>query len=201
MTGRCAAGCPYAWAWPNHPPCGRNPGNYILEYANRHHAVPARYAHLQPAARACALLRPSQTPLTCGKFAPCTMYRAVGFRVHLTHSQRLRIHKIRMGQRFVYDWAIERLQRDPTPTAYDLQKELAGMRRTYWTWGACAKTPQYGGRGRPLISPSTDTATSSSAPGSAMAAYRSCAMYLQNTSATRVHPCRGTARRRIVIAP
>ena len=57
------------------------------------------------------------------------MYRAVGFRVHLTHSQRLRIHKIRMGQRFVYDWAIERLQRDPTPTAYDLQKEFTELRR------------------------------------------------------------------------
>ena len=57
------------------------------------------------------------------------MYRAVGFRIDLTHSQRRHISRIRECQRFVYNRAVERLLQDPTLTRYDLQKEFTDLRR------------------------------------------------------------------------
>ena len=57
------------------------------------------------------------------------MYRSSGFRVSMTHSQARHTAAIRASQRFVYNWAVERLLADPTLTIYDLQKELTGLRR------------------------------------------------------------------------
>ena len=57
------------------------------------------------------------------------MYRSSGFRVSMTHSQARHIAAVRASQRFVYNWAVERLLADPTLTVYDLQKELTGLRR------------------------------------------------------------------------
>ena len=57
------------------------------------------------------------------------MYRSNGFRVSMTHSQARHTAAIRASQRFVYNWAVERLLANPTLTIYDLQKELTGLRR------------------------------------------------------------------------
>ena len=58
------------------------------------------------------------------------MYRSNGLRIDLTHSQARRIGTIRDSQRYVYDWAIERLLEDSTSTRYDLQKEFTKLRRS-----------------------------------------------------------------------
>ena len=47
----------------------------------------------------------------------------------MTHSQARHVAAIRASQRFVYNWAVERLLADPTLTGYDLQKEFTGLRR------------------------------------------------------------------------
>ena len=56
------------------------------------------------------------------------MYRPNGLRMQ-THSQARRIGSIRTSQRFVYNWAVELLQADPTLTWYDLKKEFTKLRR------------------------------------------------------------------------
>ena len=58
------------------------------------------------------------------------MFRAIGFRVDLTHSQRRHAGGIRDSQRFAYNWAVERLLVDPTLTRFDLQKEFTKLRRS-----------------------------------------------------------------------
>ena len=55
---------------------------------------------------------------------PHTMYRPRAFRIHLTHSQARIISKIIGAQRFSYNWAVERLQTDPTKTRFDLCTEF-----------------------------------------------------------------------------
>ena len=47
----------------------------------------------------------------------------------MTHSQARHIAAVRASQRFVYNWAVERLLADPTLTRYGLQKEFTGLRR------------------------------------------------------------------------
>ncbi|MYB30599.1 MAG: helix-turn-helix domain-containing protein [Cenarchaeum sp. SB0663_bin_5] len=58
------------------------------------------------------------------------MYRSYGFRVNLTRSQARYISKIRDSQRFVYNWAVERLLTNPTLTTYDLSREFTKVRRS-----------------------------------------------------------------------
>ncbi len=58
------------------------------------------------------------------------MYRSYGFRIDLTHSQARYISNIRDSQRFVYNWAVERLLADPTLTTYDLSREFTKVRRS-----------------------------------------------------------------------
>ena len=58
------------------------------------------------------------------------MYRSYGFRVNLTRSQARHISKIRDSQRFVYNWAVERLLTNPTLTTYDLSREFTKVRRS-----------------------------------------------------------------------
>ena len=58
------------------------------------------------------------------------MYRFRGLRMDLTRSQALHVAAIRSSQRFVYNWAIERLLADPTLTRYDLQKEFTKLRHS-----------------------------------------------------------------------
>ena len=58
------------------------------------------------------------------------MFRAVGFRIDLTHSQARHVSTIRNAGRFVYNWAVERLLQDQTLTNYDLQKEFTKLRRS-----------------------------------------------------------------------
>ena len=58
------------------------------------------------------------------------MFRAIGFRVDLTYSQRRHAGGIRDSQRFAYNWAVERLLVDPTLTRFDLQKEFTKLRRS-----------------------------------------------------------------------
>ena len=61
------------------------------------------------------------------------MYRSVGFRINLTHSQARRIGAIQDSQRFAYNWAVERLLADQTLTWHDLRKEFTILRRaTPW---------------------------------------------------------------------
>ena len=61
------------------------------------------------------------------------VYRSNGHRIHLTMPQRRHIHRIRESQRWVYNWAAERLLADPTLTKYDLSKEFTKVRRaTPW---------------------------------------------------------------------
>ncbi len=61
------------------------------------------------------------------------MHRARGLRVDLKHCQARRISRIRKSQRWVYNWAVERLLADPTLTEYDISKEFTKMRRvTPW---------------------------------------------------------------------
>ena len=48
----------------------------------------------------------------------------------MTHSQARRVSRIRESQRYVYNWAIERLLADPTLTAYDISKEFTKLRRS-----------------------------------------------------------------------
>ena len=57
------------------------------------------------------------------------MYRSRGLRIDLTHSQARHISQIRESQRLAYNWAVERLLKDPTLTAYDLSKEFTKVRR------------------------------------------------------------------------
>ncbi|MYB29831.1 MAG: helix-turn-helix domain-containing protein [Cenarchaeum sp. SB0663_bin_5] len=58
------------------------------------------------------------------------MYRSYGFRIDLTRSQARHISKIRDSQRFVYNWAVERLLTNPTLTTYDLSREFTKVRRS-----------------------------------------------------------------------
>ena len=58
------------------------------------------------------------------------MYRSCGLRINLTDSQARHIAAIRSSQRFVYNWAVERLLADPTLTAYDLSKAFTRLRRS-----------------------------------------------------------------------
>ena len=57
------------------------------------------------------------------------MYRSSGFRTDLTRTQARRVSKIRDSQRFAYNWAVERLRADPTPTRYDPNREFTKLRR------------------------------------------------------------------------
>ena len=58
------------------------------------------------------------------------MHRFEGFRVRLIHSQIRHISKIRSKQRFVYNWAVERLLADPTLTRFDLLKRFTKLRNS-----------------------------------------------------------------------
>ena len=58
------------------------------------------------------------------------MHRFEGFRVRLTHAQARRVSKIRTKQRFVYNWAIEKLLADPALTWFDLSKEFTKVRNS-----------------------------------------------------------------------
>ena len=58
------------------------------------------------------------------------MYRSNGLRIHMTHSQARHVSRIRESQRYVYNWAVERLLADPTLTAYDLSKGFTKLRRS-----------------------------------------------------------------------
>ncbi|MYH03881.1 MAG: IS200/IS605 family element transposase accessory protein TnpB [Cenarchaeum sp. SB0675_bin_21] len=58
------------------------------------------------------------------------MYRSYSFRIGLTRSQARHISKIRDSQRFVYNWAVERLLTNPTLTTYDLSREFTKVRRS-----------------------------------------------------------------------
>ena len=61
------------------------------------------------------------------------MYRSNGFRIDMTHSQARRISRIRKSQRYVYNWAVEKLLANSTLTEYELSKEFTKMRRaTSW---------------------------------------------------------------------
>ncbi len=58
------------------------------------------------------------------------MYRSYGSRIDLTRSQARHISNIRDSQRFVYNWAVEKLLADPTLTTYDLSREFTKVRRS-----------------------------------------------------------------------
>ncbi len=58
------------------------------------------------------------------------MYRSFSLRIDLTRSQARHMYKIRESQRFVYNWAVERLLANPTLTTYDLFREFAKVRRS-----------------------------------------------------------------------
>ncbi len=58
------------------------------------------------------------------------MYRSHGSRINLTRSQARHIYKIRESQRFVYNWAVEKLLANPTLTTYDLSREFTKVRRS-----------------------------------------------------------------------
>ena len=58
------------------------------------------------------------------------MYRYKGLRVCLTNTQARHMDRIRASQRFVYNWAVERLLADPTLTRFDLQKLLTKLRNS-----------------------------------------------------------------------
>ena len=56
------------------------------------------------------------------------MHRFESFRVCLTHAQARHVSRIRTKQRFVYNWAVEKLLADPTLTRFDLSKEFTKLR-------------------------------------------------------------------------
>ena len=58
------------------------------------------------------------------------MHRYKGLRVCLTNAQARHVDRIRASQRFVYNWAVERLLADPTLTRFDLSKEFTKLRNS-----------------------------------------------------------------------
>ncbi|MCE2508454.1 MAG: transposase [Nitrosopumilaceae archaeon] len=58
------------------------------------------------------------------------MHRYKGLRVCLTNAQARHIDSIRASQRFVYNWAVEKLLADPTLTRFDLQKLFTKLRNS-----------------------------------------------------------------------
>ena len=58
------------------------------------------------------------------------MHRYKGLRVCVTNAQARHMDRIRASQRFVYNWAVERLLADSTLTRFDLQKLFTKLRNS-----------------------------------------------------------------------